>query len=111
MQTWRAWASLLVGAWFVFSAFIFSTSGLVFAMFLTLGGLTFLIALWDLIDLTARPWRLWLRVLLAALLTLSPWLFGFSGQSAMTWITASVAFFVGLLPSLRAAILGSRATP
>lgn len=94
---WRSWLSAVAGAWIIVQTFVFHATGSVETAFIVLGGLMLLASLWTALDRpTEDRWRSWLVALFGAAITLSPWLFGFTGKATETWATALVGLVCGV---------------
>jgi hypothetical protein len=93
-QRWQIWLSALLGLWVFLSPWIFVNADSTVAAPLTNG------AEWNLwlvgaavvllsvvAALAYQAWEEWLTAALGAWLVASPWVFGFTDATAMTWST------------------------
>jgi hypothetical protein len=93
-QRWQIWLTALAGLWAFVSPWVLANAASTVAAPLSSG------AEWDLwivgaaivvlavaAVLAYQPWEEWAAALVGVWLVASPWIFGFSDATAMTWST------------------------
>jgi hypothetical protein len=101
---WENWVNLVLGAWLFITPWALA-SGMIFAnaeLFSwncwIVGALVFASAILALLDL--RPWEEVANIIFGVWMFLSPWLLGYSVQTALAWnsviVGALITIFAGM---------------
>ena len=96
-QRWQDWVNLILGVWLFITPFIFgmiSATGTVAWNGYIFGTIVAALSIWALVQ--PRPWEEWTNLVVGIWLILSPFVLGFTTETAAMWNHLIVGIIVGV---------------